>query len=148
MHDRFICVALMASLSQLSVHSSADSTWKPAPAPLMTRWAKDVSPEKARPEYPRPNFVRKDWLNLNGIWEFSFDDANEGTGAGWKSGHALPERILVPWTFEAALSGIGKGNEIHERVWYRRTFDVPKAWNGKRVLLHFGAVDWEASVFV
>src|SRR5947209_12239354 len=122
--------------------------WKPAAAPLMTRWAKDVSPEKARPEYPRPQLVRKDWLSLNGLWEFAFDDKNEGRSAGWSSGKELEQKILVPFTFEAALSGIGKGQEIHERVWYRRTFEVPADWKGKHVLLHFGAVDWQASVWV
>src|SRR5947208_16247323 len=85
--------------------SAQRTAWKPAPAPLMTRWAKDVSSEKARPEYPRPNFVRKDWKSLNGLWEFDFDDANQGRSAGWSSGHKLGQTILVPWTFEAALSG-------------------------------------------
>jgi beta-galactosidase/beta-glucuronidase len=122
--------------------------WKPASAPLMTHWAKEVSPDKARPEYPRPQFVRKDWLNLNGIWEFAFDDADTGRSAGWSSGKPLADKILVPWTFEAALSGIGKGQEIHERVWYRRFFDVPKEWQAERVLLHFGAVDWLCTVWV
>jgi len=127
---------------------AAEADWKPAPAPLMTRWAADVSPERARPEYPRPNAVRKEWLNLNGLWQFAFDDQNAGRAANWSSGHQLPQRILVPWTFEAALSGIGKGKEVHERVWYRRTFDVPGRWQGKHVLLHFGAVDWESTVWV
>ena len=124
--------------------------WKPAPAPLMTRWAKDVRPDRARPEYPRPLLVRKDWKSLNGLWEFAFDDKNEGRTQGWTAGKTLPMQILVPFTFEASLSGIGKGKEVHERVWYRRTFDVPEAWrrDGKRVLLNFGAVDWESTVWV
>lgn len=111
--------------------------WMPAAAPLMTRWAMDVTPDKVRPEYPRPSAVRAQWSNLNGLWEFSIDsDDNYG------------DKILVPYTFEAALSGIGKGKEVHERVAYRRTFRVPRTWKGKRVLLHFGAVDWEARVVV
>jgi beta-galactosidase/beta-glucuronidase len=114
----------------------------------MTRWAKDVSPDKTRAEYPRPQFVRQDWKSLNGLWEFAFDDADKGRKERWSSGKALPDKILVPFTFEAALSGIGKGQEIHERVWYRRTFDVPAGWGGKQVLLHFGAVDWESTVWV
>jgi len=132
----------------LACACAAANDWKPASAPLMTRWAKEVSPKKARPDYPRPNAVRKEWKSLNGLWEFAFDDENRGRAAGWASGRPLPERILVPWTFEAALSGIGKGREIHERVWYRRAFDVPRAWRGKRVILHFGAVDWESTVWV
>jgi hypothetical protein len=127
--------------------------WSPAVAPLLTRWARYVSPERARPEYPRPQMVRQEWLNLNGLWQFAFDDQNAGRQAGWSSGKPLPMRILVPFTFEAALSGIGRGSEVHERVWYRRTFTVPPAWRrepfqGGRVLIHFDAVDWEATVWV
>jgi len=116
----------------------------------MTRWGKTVSPSNVRPEYPRPRFVRKEWKSLNGLWQFAFDDANEGRAAGWASGKAFPERILVPFPFEAALSGIGKGSEVHERIWYRRTFIVPATWRakGRRLLLNFGAVDWEATVYV
>src|SRR5262249_32498884 len=122
--------------------------WRPATAPLMTRWAKDVSPAKARPEYPRPQLVRQEWQNLNGLWEFAFDDDDKGRSAGWSSGKTLPMKILVPWTFEAALSGIGKGQEIHERVWYRRTVEVPKSWKDKRGRVQLCAVDWQSTVWV
>jgi beta-galactosidase/beta-glucuronidase len=125
--------------------------WKPAAAPLMTRFAADVGPESVRPEYPRPHLVRSDWLSLNGLWEFAFDEADAGRREGWATaGKSLPLKILVPFTFESALSGIGRGTEVHERVWYRRTFEVPAAWTaaGKRVRLNFGAVDWRADVWV
>jgi hypothetical protein len=115
--------------------------WQPAKGPLMTRWAKDVSPDKVHPEYPRPQMVRKDWRNLNGLWQLAF--AKEGEEA--PVGKELTERILVPFPVESALSGVMKRAE---RLWYRRTFTVPKEWAGKRVLLHFGAVDWEANVWV
>jgi beta-galactosidase/beta-glucuronidase len=144
---RLLSAALFLCLTSPTLRA-AETAWKPAAAPLMTRWAKDVSPDKARPEYPRPNMVRKEWKSLNGLWEFAFDDENRGAEAGWKSGYAFPERILVPWTYESALSGIGKGKEVHERVWYRRMFDVPRGWKGKRTLLHFGAVDWRSQVWV
>jgi hypothetical protein len=147
MKNSFIVGSIAAILFPTSVSLFAQD-WKPATVPLMTRWAKEVSPDKARPEYPRPQFVRKDWLNLNGIWEFAFDDADTGLSGGWSSGKSFPEKILVPWTFEAALSGIGKGQEIHERVWYRRTFEVPKDWQDQRLLLHFGAIDWQSTVWV
>ncbi len=140
--------AWLVLFAALAGSACAQSEWKPAPAPLMTRWVADVSPDRARPEYPRPQMVRKEWKSLNGIWEFAFDDSNAGSAQGWSGGKTLPDRILVPFTFEAALSGIGKGKEVHERVWYRRTFDVPAAWKGKRVLLNFGAVDWKTRVFV
>lgn len=115
--------------------------WKPAPAPLMTRWAKDVSLDKVHPEYPRPMMVRKKWQNLNGLWQYAA--AKEGETP--PIGKELPGRILVPFPVESALSGVGK---MIPRLWYRRTFTVPKDWAGQRVLLHFGAVDWEAKVWI
>jgi beta-galactosidase/beta-glucuronidase len=122
--------------------------WRPSPAPLKTRWAQDVSPENARTEYPRPQLVRSDWKNLNGLWEFDFADSAFAQPAELLAGKKLSRRILVPWTFEASLSGLGKGQEVHEHVAYRRLFDVPASWAGKRVLLHFGAVDWESRVWI
>jgi hypothetical protein len=115
--------------------------WTPAKGPLATRWAKDVDPAKVHPEYPRPQLVRKDWLNLNGLWQLAFAKPDETAPVG----KDLPERILVPFPVESALSGVMKRAD---RLWYRRTFTVPRAWAGQRVLLHFGAVDWEATVHV
>ena len=115
----------------------------------LTRWAKDVSPDKALPEYPRPMLVRKDWMNLNGLWDYAVvaKDAKEPT--------SYQGKILVPYPIEAPLSGVGK--PIHgfegmdyrtSRLWYQRFFKTPTEWKGKRVLLHFGAVDWEATVLL
>src|SRR5579885_1993519 len=144
------CGALCALLlTFIGLPTANAAGWKPAPSPLRTRWADLVSPDKARPEYPRPQFVRSDWQNLNGLWEFAFDDGNQGRKLGWHTGSVkLDQTILVPWTFEAALSGIGRGKEIHEHVWYRRSFNVPERWREQRVLLHFGAVDWETTVWL
>ncbi len=117
--------------------------WKPAKGPLMTKWAADVRPDKGPPlpEYPRPQLVRKRWLNLNGVWQFAFAKADEAVPVGKE----LEKSILVPFPVESALSGVMKPAE---RVWYRRTFTVPKEWAGERLMLHFGAVDWEATVHV
>jgi hypothetical protein len=115
--------------------------WIPKVGPLSTRWTKDVSAEKALPEYPRPQMVRKDWLNLNGVWQLEKAGAVDAPPCG----KDLPGAILVPYPVESALSGI---MEQTERAWYRRTFEVPRGWAGSRVLLHFGAVDWEATVWV
>jgi hypothetical protein len=101
---------------------------------LSTRWTKDVSPTNARPEYPRPQLVRKDWLNLNGVWD---------CGLGVKQ--VFDQKILVPYPIESALSGIQKHDD---HVWYRRTFAIPKDWADRNVLLHFEAVDWETTVWV
>ncbi len=118
----------------------AQEGWKPAEGPLKTRWAKDVSPEKVLPEYPRPQMVRKDWLNLNGLWDCAIKPKEEGKP------EAFDGKILVPFPVESALSGVMKLVGDKNRLWYRRTFEVPVGWTGKRVLLHFGAVDWEATI--
>jgi beta-galactosidase/beta-glucuronidase len=100
-----------------------------------------------RPEYPRPDFVRSEWVNLNGVWEFEFDDGEVGFRHGWMDGRTLGNKILVPFPFQCELSGINdKG--IHEVVWYARSFEVPEDWCHKDLLLHFGAVDYSATVWV
>jgi beta-galactosidase/beta-glucuronidase len=99
-----------------------------------------------RPEYPRPQFVREAWLNLNGEWEFAFDDRNEGLQFGWQDGRTLPKRIIVPFGYQAELSGIND-KSIHEVVWYARDFEVPTHWHGD-LLLNFGAVDYNSTVWV
>ena len=106
-----------------------------------------MQPKVPRPEYPRPQWVRADWLNLNGEWEFAEDPDLSGEEGGWASGRPLAGRIVVPFAPESRLSGIGK-TDFMPCVWYRRVFRVPETWEGKRVLLHFGAVDYEASVWV
>ena len=120
----------------------ADAQWQPAKGPLMTRWAKDVTPENVHPEYPRPQMVRQDWLNLNGLWEYAIKPKDQ----------RLPEefdgQILVPFPAEAALSGVMKPVGKENRLWYRRIFEIPESWKGKRTLLHFGAADWETTIWV
>ena len=94
-----------------------------------------------RPEYPQPQFQREDWMNLNGPWQFAFDDTDSGMP------QAFPKTITVPFAPETAMSGIGD-TAFHPVVWYRRDVDVPAGWGAKHVLLHFGAVDYRASVWV
>lgn len=107
-----------------------------------------VTTELPRPEYPRPQLARKEWMNLNGVWEFQFDDANLGLQERWASGHhKFSGTIVVPFCFETRKSGIGDPS-FHECVWYRREVKVPEEWRGKRILLHFGAVDYKATVWV
>lgn len=100
-----------------------------------------------RPEYPRPQFRRREWRNLNGEWEFAFDDADQGREQDWQGGRPLGSRIVVPFPYQSELSGINdKG--IHEVVWYARSVEVPDSWAGHDVLLHFGAVDYQATLWV
>jgi len=117
--------------------------WKPAAGPLMTKWAEDVSPDNAHPEYPRPQMVRKNWLNLNGLWDYAI------TAKDKRQPRQFDGQILVPFAVESALSGVMKEVGPDNRLWYRRTFEVPKKWGeGNRLLLHFGAVDWDTTVWV
>jgi len=133
---------LVLLCSVLCISSSVWAEWKPAKGPLMTRWAKDVSPSNAHPEYPRPQMVREDWLNLNGLWEYAIvaRDAEQPEN--------FDGEILVPYPCESALSGVMKAVGKDKRLWYRRTFRVPRKWKGRRVLLHFGAVDWDTTVWI
>ncbi len=107
----------------------------------MSRWAKNVTPKNVHREYPRPQMVRESWLNLNGLWQYAIGpkDASQPKADG---------QILVPFPVESALSGVGKIVGKENRLWYRRTFSLPKDWARQRVLLHFGAVDWESVVWV
>lgn len=116
--------------------------WTPAGDKIMTSWGESMDPENVLPEYPRPIMERGEWSNLNGLWQYAIVD----------KGEAVPEtfegEILVPFAIESALSGVGKRIGDNQELVYRRSFGIPAAWKGKRVLLHFGAVDWKADVWV
>ncbi|MBB6731573.1 glycoside hydrolase family 2 protein [Cohnella zeiphila] len=98
-------------------------------------------------DYPRPQFVRREWVNLNGEWSFRFDDDNVGEKAKWAEGFEGTHKIQVPFTYETKASGIGI-EEFHPQVWYGRSVMIPKEAEGKRVILHFQAVDYVAKVWV
>lgn len=101
-----------------------------------------------RTEYPRPQLVREAWQHLNGTWEFDFDDDNRGVADKWfEGGYSFSREIQVPFAYQTPLSGIHDPS-FHDVVWYKRSFRVDGAWRGRRVLLHFGAVDYRASVYV
>jgi beta-galactosidase/beta-glucuronidase len=101
-----------------------------------------------RQEYPRPQLRRSEWKNLNGIWNFAFDDKNKGLELGWhKDPSSLTDKINVPFAYQSKLSGIHDSN-FHDWVWYSRNFTIPEHWKDKRVILHFGAVDYRAWVYI
>lgn len=116
--------------------------WRMAPASLLTQWAAEVNPTNAHPEYPRPQMVRSNWMSLNGVWDYAISPF---------SAHSMPASegpILVPYPLESALSGVKRRLTERSTLWYQRHFAVPHEWQGSRIRLHFGAVDWQARVFV
>jgi hypothetical protein len=110
-------------------------------APLMTDWAQQVDTNAPLPEYPRPQMVRSNWLNLNGIWQFQSGATNDPV----PTNQILSTEILVPFPMESAISGV---KQYYPRSWYRRTLTVPPAWSGQHILLHLDAVDWESQPFI
>ncbi|MHC4081323.1 MAG: glycoside hydrolase family 2 protein [Planctomycetota bacterium] len=133
----------IAPLTLMFVPTAAVAQGQPprAEAPIMTRWAADVSSDRVHPEYPRPQLVRDEWLSLNGVWELAFAEEDEDAPIG----RSLSRRILVPFPVGSALSGV---MQQANRVWYRRAFEVPRTWRDQRILLHFGAVDWHARIWI
>ena len=136
----------------------AGFAWEKKTAPLMTPWAEQVTADNVLPEYPRPQMVRAEWQNLNGVWEFEFTRGitNRVDCQDWKGcdrtiydkiefGRRLAGEILVPFPVESALSGV---MEHAEYMKYRRTFRTPATWRGRRVRLNFDAVDWKCDVYV
>jgi len=115
--------------------------WKPADNPLTTPWTAKVTAEHALPEYPRPQMVRSKWTNLNGLWDYAIRPKNDGRPEQFEG------KLLVPFAVESALSGVKRPVTPEERLWYRRTFTAVNG-RGTHLLLHFGAVDWRAEVFV
>jgi len=136
-------IVSLLGLGLLANHAcAAEAAWRPAKAPLLTRWAREVSPAKVLAEYPRPQMVRQDWLNLNGLWDYAI------TIKSAPKPEAFQGKILVPFPVESALSGVMSNIDEKQRIWYRRSFTVPASWSGQPVTLHFGAVDFEATVLV
>lgn len=103
--------------------------------------------KQVRNEYPRPQFEREEWLNLNGEWNFQFDDKNIGEKEKWYMKGVFDKKIIVPFTYESKASGIGE-TVFHPYVWYERTFEIPGKYQGKKIILHFQACDYITKVWV
>lgn len=132
-------VCLVMTLAALQAYSQQ---YSPLKGKMMTVWGEQVSPDNVWQEYPRPQLKRDQWQNLNGLWEYAIvsKEADEP--------QKFDGKILVPFAVESSLSGVGKPVLPEQKVWYKRSFSVPAGWNGQNVLLHFEAVDWEATVWV
>ena len=116
--------------------------WKPAGDKIKTDWANQIDPNNVLPEYPRPIMERGEWKNLNGLWNYAIIEKGQPIPA------AFDGEILVPFAVESSLSGVAKRMDDTKELVYQRSFDVPGTWKGKQILLHFGAVDWKADVWV
>lgn len=133
-------LTLLFTLACLQVNSQ--SQWKPVEGHIKTVWADSVDPKNVLPEYPRPIMERSEWINLNGMWDYEIIDK------GMHLPKSFNNEILVPFAIESSLSGVGKRVGENKELVYHRKFRIPNKWNGQRILLHFGAVDWKSDVWV
>ncbi len=132
---------LLWLLGTAAISANAQTVYKMQPVAIQSRWAKEVSPENALKSYPRPQMVRTGWTNLNGLWDYAITPKDTGQPTAFEG------QILVPYPIESALSGVKKTLLPTQNLWYKRNISFsPKT--GERTLLHFGAVDWQATVFV
>ena len=139
-HRHILAMALTATIA-ISCNTADKPEWSPAGDHIMTEWGENLNPSEVLKEYPRPQMVRDQWVNLNGLWEYSV--TADGAVPEQMDGH-----ILVPFAIESALSGVGRTVTENDVLWYEREFTVPKDWKGQRIMLNFGAVDWKAEVYV
>ena len=116
--------------------------WKPAGSKIKTEWAEKLDPDNVLSEYPRPIMERADWKNLNGLWDYGIQ------AKGKPAPKKFDGKILVPFAVESSLSGVMKSVGADKEIWYRTSFEVPSEWGEKNMLLHFGAVDWKAEVWI
>jgi hypothetical protein len=134
-----LALALLSTSAAVAQTVTSDAVYTGA---ITTRWGKAVTPENAWRSYPRPQLQRDKWLNLNGLWDYAI------VKAGTPQPQAMQGKILVPFPVESRLSGVARKVLPEDRVWYRRQFTVPAGWAGQNVKLNFGAVDYEAVVWV
>lgn len=137
MKKLWMALALWGALA-VQLHAQ----WKPVEGRISTQWSEQVNPDNVLPEYPRPIMERTEWKNLNGLWDYAIIEKGKHTPS------VFDGKILVPFAVESSLSGVAKTVGAEKELVYRRSFDVPSSWKGKKVLLHFGAVDWKTDVWV
>ena len=138
MNRHYLLTALILLLSNSLL--AQDSAWQPAGHKIRTEWAEQIDPTHPLPEYPRPQMVRSDWQNLNGLWDYAITLRSNDRPTEYQG------KILVPFAVESSLSGVADSVGQDNNLWYRTRFTLPRSMRNKRVLLHFGAVDWETDV--
>ena len=120
--------------------AKVQTAWAPKGNHIKTRWAAEIDPDNVLPEYPRPIMERDQWVNLNGLWDYAITNQNE-------TPKAFEGEILVPFAIESSLSGVMRPLEPGKALWYKKEIEIPAEWNGKNVIINFGAVDYETYVF-
>ncbi len=133
---------LIVSISFLFNQVTFSQNWKPAGEKIKTRWAQKVSPKNVWKEYPRPQFERAEWMNLNGLWDYSIMKITQ------QQPKKFTGKILVPFCVESSLSGVMGEVKNDDRIWYKREFEIPANWNGKNIILNFEAVDYAATIYI
>lgn len=133
----------LAGISVCLLGCASAQSWKLPDPELATRWTKEVGPNNAHKEYPRPQMVRSNWQNLNGLWNYKITDTTKKNEPSIYDGE-----ILVPYPIESVLSGVRKALQPSQYLWYKRVFKTAARKKGDHVLLHFGAVDWRTKVFI
>ncbi len=133
---------ILLSILFVAIVTTSWAQWKPAGDKIKTVWAEKIDPQNVLPEYPRPIMERAEWLNLNGLWDYSIIPVNSSKPSAYEG------KILVPFAVESSLSGVQRTVGKDSVLWYKRSFTIPPKWKNKNVLLNFGAVDWRAEVWI
>ena len=140
MNGKLFMCSVLAGVFALA-HTSFSAEWKPVAGSMLTEWGENISPDNAWTEYPRPQMVRENWTNLNGLWDYGITSDNAESVLEWNG------KILVPFAVESPLSGVGYLLKPTEAIWYRRTFKL-NATPAGRLLIHFEAVDYASEFWV
>ena len=133
---------LILTIGVIFLTTTAFAQWAPAGDKMKTDWAEKIDINNVLPEYPRPIMERADWQSLNGLWDYAI------LPVGQAEPNNFDGKILVPFAVESSLSGVQKPVGENNELWYKRTFTVPAKWKSKNILLHFGAVDWKAEIYL
>ncbi len=140
--SHLLIISLALILCNCTNTEKESFVWNPVGDKIKTKWAEEIDPSNPLPEYPRPQMQRKEWQNLNGLWDYIITDNDEDLPKSYDG------KILVPYAIESSLSGVGKTVGYTKTLWYHRTFKLKSKWKNKRIILNLGAIDWQSTVFI